>query len=105
MRVARSNRNRIGAVLGSLLPAPIGPGSNFTGTHAQRDRAIRKHLEQAFKVPWLVFRTSTEPEAAELGLRLAATLWLFWDVREHMQEGREWPPNLPRFCSRSRLPQ
>lgn len=24
--------------------APIGPGSNFTGTHAQRDRAIRKHL-------------------------------------------------------------
>src|SRR6266496_4222717 len=34
-------------------------------------------------------RTSTEPEAAELGLRLAATLWLFWDVRGHMQEGRE----------------
>jgi predicted ATPase/DNA-binding CsgD family transcriptional regulator len=34
-------------------------------------------------------RTSTEREAAELGLRLAATLWLFWDVRGHMQEGRE----------------
>ena len=24
-----------------------------------------------------------------MGLRLAATLWLFWDVRGHMQEGRE----------------
>jgi len=34
-------------------------------------------------------RTSTERDAAELGLRLAATLWLFWDVRGHMQEGRE----------------
>jgi DNA-binding CsgD family transcriptional regulator len=34
-------------------------------------------------------RTSGEPEAVEWGLRLAATLWLFWDVRGHMQEGRE----------------
>ncbi|MGI9146147.1 MAG: ATP-binding protein [Chloroflexota bacterium] len=34
-------------------------------------------------------RTSTDDEAVEWGLRLAATLWLFWDVRGHMQEGRE----------------
>jgi predicted ATPase len=33
--------------------------------------------------------TVAESGAAELGLRLAATLWLFWDVRGHMQEGRE----------------
>ena len=25
----------------------------------------------------------------ELGLRIAATLWLFWDVRGHVQEGRQ----------------
>jgi predicted ATPase len=27
--------------------------------------------------------------AVELGLRIAATLWLFWDVRGHVQEGRQ----------------
>ena len=34
-------------------------------------------------------KTADEPGAAELGLRIAATLWLFWDVRGHVQEGRE----------------
>jgi non-specific serine/threonine protein kinase len=34
-------------------------------------------------------KTAVESNAAELGLRIAATLWLFWDVRGHVQEGRE----------------
>jgi non-specific serine/threonine protein kinase len=34
-------------------------------------------------------KTADEPGAADLGLRIAATLWLFWDVRGHVQEGRE----------------
>jgi non-specific serine/threonine protein kinase len=34
-------------------------------------------------------RTAVDPDAAHLGLRIAATLWLLWDVRGHVQEGRE----------------
>ena len=33
--------------------------------------------------------SADDPAAVELGLRIAATLWLFWDVRGHVQEGRQ----------------
>ena len=41
---------------------------------------------------WAV--STDESAAAELGLRVAATLWLFWDVRGHVQEGRQPLRNL-----------
>jgi len=42
---------------------------------------IRRTLEWA--------TTTATQEAVEVGLRIAATLWLFWDVRGHVQEGRQ----------------
>jgi non-specific serine/threonine protein kinase len=33
--------------------------------------------------------TAADADVAEIGLRIAATLWLFWDVRGHVQEGRQ----------------
>jgi predicted ATPase/DNA-binding CsgD family transcriptional regulator len=48
----------------------------------ERERGnVRAALEWA--------RSAEEPGAVELGLRIAATLWLFWDVRGHVQEGRQ----------------
>jgi hypothetical protein len=44
VRVAWSKRNAIGAVIGNILPAPIGPELHSTGTHANSDRTTRMHL-------------------------------------------------------------
>ncbi len=33
---------------------------------------------------------SRDPEAGELGLRLATALWRFWEIRGHASEGRRW---------------
>src|SRR5690606_40623926 len=30
------------------------------------------------------------PQGAEAGLRFAGSLWRFWEIRGHIQEGRAW---------------
>jgi non-specific serine/threonine protein kinase len=50
----------------------------------ERLEAERQNLRAA--LDWCV--VADDPQAAELGLRLVAALWLFWDVRRHVQEGR-----------------
>lgn len=59
-----------------------GSGQTLWIEYLERERGnIRAALDWA--------QTTRGPDASDLGLRLAATLWLFWDVRGHLQEGRE----------------
>jgi non-specific serine/threonine protein kinase len=34
--------------------------------------------------------STTEEEDAEIRLRLATALWMFWDIHTHWDEGRKW---------------
>jgi hypothetical protein len=62
------------------------PRRSHTGS-VQRTAAagqLRGNIQAALS--WAAM--TGEVSAVELGLRIAATLWLFWDVRGHVQEVR-----------------
>ena len=50
------------------------------------ERLERERQNVRAALDWCV--ATADVQAADLGLRLVAALWLFWDVRGHVQEGR-----------------
>lgn len=66
------------------------------------ERLETEHPNLRAALSWALDRRTAESgERAELGLRLAATLWRFWDSHGHPSEGRRW---LDRGLSESNAP-
>jgi len=82
--------------------------------HAEYYQALSEAVEPALRGPaqvvWLA-RLEEEHDNIravlawcrthnpQLGLRMAAALWPFWEIRGHMQEGRAWLAELLGLCA------
>ncbi len=53
---------------------------------APLDQLDREHENLRAALQW----SDDEPGESETGLRLAAALWRFWEIRGHLVEGRAW---------------
>jgi non-specific serine/threonine protein kinase len=54
------------------------------------DRLDLEHDNLRAALEWSLQRGDADPGAAEIGLRLAGLLWMFWYVRAYLKEGRRW---------------
>jgi predicted ATPase len=54
------------------------------------DRLDLEHDNLRAALEWSLQRGEADPDAAEIGLRLAGPLWVFWGARAHLKEGRRW---------------
>lgn len=78
--VQRQHAQHYLALARQAVPELLGPRQGIW-----LDRLEREHDNLRAALTW-----SIEGEEAELGLRLAASLWRFWVLRGHFREGQEW---------------
>jgi predicted ATPase/class 3 adenylate cyclase len=70
-----------------------------------RDRSRMDHMEEEHDNIRAALRWSIDSGEAEPGLRIAGALWRFWQVRNHLAEGRRWTEELlalPAAAARTR---
>jgi predicted ATPase/class 3 adenylate cyclase len=54
------------------------------------DRLDLEHDNLRAALEWSLQRGDADPGAADIGLRLAGPLWMFWSERAYLNEGRRW---------------
>ncbi len=60
------------------------------GQAAWLDRLDLEHDNLRAALEWSLQRGDADPGAAEIGLRLAGLLWMFWYTRAYLKEGQRW---------------
>lgn len=78
--VARREAEQVLALVTEAEPALVGKDQL-----AWLDRLTAEHDNVRAALRW-----ATDDGEAELGIRIAAAIWRFWQLRGHIREGREW---------------